>query len=58
MERPKLGDRRAAIRASFAAALELDERAVNVEASTGEGMGFVGRLEGVAALTIATVAPA
>jgi 2C-methyl-D-erythritol 2,4-cyclodiphosphate synthase len=28
---------------------------VNVKASTGEGMGFVGRGEGVAALAVATV---
>ena len=55
MERPKLGDRRAAIRASLAAALAVDVRDVNVKASTGEGMGFVGRLEGVAALAVATV---
>ena len=28
---------------------------VNVKASTGEGMGFVGRGEGVAALAVATL---
>ena len=55
MERPKLGDRRAAIRASLGAALALDAGDVNVKASTGEGMGFVGRLEGVAALAVATI---
>jgi len=58
MERPKLGALRPAIRASLAAALGLDARDVNVKASTGEGMGFVGRLEGVAALAIATLARA
>lgn len=56
MERPKLGPRRAAIRARLAEALALDVASVNVKASTGEGMGFVGRLEGVAALAVATVA--
>ena len=55
MERPKLGRHRRAIRECLAAALGLDAAAVNVKASTGEGMGFVGRLEGVAALAVATV---
>jgi 2-C-methyl-D-erythritol 2,4-cyclodiphosphate synthase len=55
MERPKLGPHKAAIRASLAAALGIAEHAVNVKATTGEGMGFVGRAEGVAALAVATV---
>jgi 2-C-methyl-D-erythritol 2,4-cyclodiphosphate synthase len=55
MERPKIGPYRAAIRESLAAALGLDVGAVNVKASTGEGMGFVGRLEGVAALAVVTL---
>jgi len=55
MERPKLGPYRDAIRARLAEALGLEVGAVNVKASTGEGMGFVGRLEGVAALAVATV---
>jgi 2-C-methyl-D-erythritol 2,4-cyclodiphosphate synthase len=56
MERPKLGPHRAAIRASLAAALGVAPERVNVKASTGEGMGFVGRGEGVAALAVATLA--
>ena len=55
MERPKIGPHRAAMRARLADALGLDVASVNVKASTGEGMGFVGRLEGVAALAVATV---
>jgi 2-C-methyl-D-erythritol 2,4-cyclodiphosphate synthase len=55
MEQPKLGVKRAAIRDSLAAALGLDMRRVNVKASTGERIGFVGRGEGVAALAIAGV---
>jgi 2-C-methyl-D-erythritol 2,4-cyclodiphosphate synthase len=55
MERPKLGSHRAAIRSSLAAALGIAETAVNVKATTGERMGFVGRGEGVAALAVATI---
>jgi 2-C-methyl-D-erythritol 2,4-cyclodiphosphate synthase len=55
MERPKLSPHRAAIRATLAAALGLDGGQVNVKASTGEGMGFIGRGEGVAALAVATL---
>jgi 2-C-methyl-D-erythritol 2,4-cyclodiphosphate synthase len=55
MERPKLAGYRDAIRASLAAALAVAPQNVNVKASTGEGMGFVGREEGVAALAVATV---
>jgi 2-C-methyl-D-erythritol 2,4-cyclodiphosphate synthase len=55
MERPKLSPHREAIRDSLAAALGLESGAVNVKATTGEGMGFVGREEGVGALAIATV---
>ena len=55
MERPKLGQHRAAIRESLAATLALDLQRVNVKASTGEGIGFVGRGEGVAALAVASL---
>jgi 2-C-methyl-D-erythritol 2,4-cyclodiphosphate synthase len=56
MERPKLGPHRPEIRASLAAALGVAVERVNVKASTGEGMGFVGRGEGVAALAVVTLA--
>jgi 2-C-methyl-D-erythritol 2,4-cyclodiphosphate synthase len=52
MERPKLAPHRDAIRASLEAVLGCT---VNVKATTGEGMGFVGRGEGVAALAVATL---
>jgi 2-C-methyl-D-erythritol 2,4-cyclodiphosphate synthase len=55
MERPKLGQQRAAIRESLAATLAIDVQRVNVKASTGEGIGFVGRGEGVAALAVASL---
>jgi len=55
MERPKLAPHREAIRESLAGGLKLPFESVNVKASTGEGLGFVGREEGVAALAIVTV---
>ncbi|HEX2015421.1 MAG TPA: 2-C-methyl-D-erythritol 2,4-cyclodiphosphate synthase [Solirubrobacteraceae bacterium] len=53
MEQPKLGDARERIRGCLAGRLGVDLERVNVKASTGEGMGFVGRQEGVAALAVA-----
>ncbi len=53
MEAPKLAPHRQAIREGLAQALGLEHARVNVKASTGEGMGFVGRGEGVAALAVA-----
>jgi 2-C-methyl-D-erythritol 2,4-cyclodiphosphate synthase len=53
LERPRLAPYRDAIRASLAGVLG----SVNVKATTGEGMGFVGRGEGAAALAVATIAP-
>jgi 2-C-methyl-D-erythritol 2,4-cyclodiphosphate synthase len=55
MERPQVGPHRDAMRERLAGALGLDRACVNVKASTGEGMGFVGRLEGAAALAIVTL---
>jgi 2-C-methyl-D-erythritol 2,4-cyclodiphosphate synthase len=55
-EAPRLGEHRDAMRVRLAEALELDPGAVNVKFTTGEGMGFVGRGEGIAALAIATLA--
>jgi 2-C-methyl-D-erythritol 2,4-cyclodiphosphate synthase len=55
MERPKLGPHRAAIREALADALGLTPQRVNVKASTGEGIGFVGRGEGVAALAVVSL---
>ncbi len=55
LERPKLVDYSSAMRLNLAAALGVDRRAVNVKATSGEAIGFVGRGEGAAALAIATV---
>jgi 2-C-methyl-D-erythritol 2,4-cyclodiphosphate synthase len=56
IERPKIAPHKEAIRARLARALGLETGLVSVKATTGEGMGFVGRGEGVAALAIASVA--
>jgi 2-C-methyl-D-erythritol 2,4-cyclodiphosphate synthase len=55
MERPKLGDARLAMRARLAEVLGIALADVNIKASTGEGIGFVGREEGVAVIAIATL---
>ena len=53
MERPALAPHKQAIRERLARTLGLAPARVNVKATRGEGMGFVGRGEGVAALAIA-----
>jgi len=55
LERPRLAPYRDAIRDSLTAALGLASGDVNVKATTGERMGFVGRGEGAAALAVATL---
>jgi 2-C-methyl-D-erythritol 2,4-cyclodiphosphate synthase len=55
MERPKLAPYRDAMRESLAAAMRVGLGHVNVKATTGEKMGFVGRSEGVAAMAVATL---
>lgn len=55
LERPKLGAHKVQMRERLASALGLTPAQVNVKATTGEGMGFVGREEGVAALAVAVL---
>jgi 2-C-methyl-D-erythritol 2,4-cyclodiphosphate synthase len=55
MERPRLAPYRDEIRERLAQGLGVPLHAVNLKATTGEGMGFVGRGEGVAALAVATL---
>jgi 2-C-methyl-D-erythritol 2,4-cyclodiphosphate synthase len=55
MEAPKLGAHRVVIRERLCEVLGLESARVNVKATTGEGMGFVGRGEGVAALAVASL---
>jgi 2-C-methyl-D-erythritol 2,4-cyclodiphosphate synthase len=55
MERPKVGPHREEIRDMLAGAMRVAPDRVNVKATTGEGMGFIGRQEGIAALAVATL---
>ncbi len=52
LERPKLAPHREAIATSLGQVLGCT---FNLKATTGEGMGFVGRQEGVAAMAVATL---
>ncbi len=54
MEKPKLAPYAPAMAANIAKVLHLAETAVNIKAKTNEGMGFVGRGEGVAVQAIAS----
>jgi 2-C-methyl-D-erythritol 2,4-cyclodiphosphate synthase len=54
-EAPKLASYKGAIAQRLAVVLGVGVDAVNVKATRGEGMGFVGRGEGAAALAIATL---
>ena len=56
LERPKLAPARDQIREVLAGAMGISLEHVSVKATRGEGMGFVGREEGAAALAIATLA--
>ena len=56
-ERPKIGPHRDAMRASLAAALGVSVGAVSVKGKTNEGMGWIGRAEGLACMAVASLAP-
>ena len=56
-EAPKIGPHRDAIAARVAGALGIPAGHVNVKAKTNEGMGWVGRGEGLACIATATLIP-
>jgi 2-C-methyl-D-erythritol 2,4-cyclodiphosphate synthase len=55
VEAPRISPYRDRMRESLATALGVEAARVSVKATTGEGMGFIGRGEGAAALAVATV---
>jgi 2-C-methyl-D-erythritol 2,4-cyclodiphosphate synthase len=57
-EVPRIGPHSAAMRLEIRNATGLPIDAISIKATTNEGMGFVGRAEGIAALAIATIFPA
>jgi 2-C-methyl-D-erythritol 4-phosphate cytidylyltransferase / 2-C-methyl-D-erythritol 2,4-cyclodiphosphate synthase len=54
-EAPRIGPYRDAMRANVANVLGLDIGQVSIKATTNEGLGFIGRGEGIAAMATATV---
>ena len=54
-ERPTLAPHMGSIRESLAATLQLTEDCVSVKATTTDGLGFIGRGEGIGTLAIATI---
>lgn len=55
-ERPRIGPHVAAMRAALAAALGVAPDAVSVKGKTNEGMGWIGRGEGLGCIAVATLA--
>jgi 2-C-methyl-D-erythritol 2,4-cyclodiphosphate synthase len=54
-ERPKIASHRELMRARLAQALGVDVDSVSVKGKTNEGMGWIGRGEGIACIAVATL---
>jgi 2-C-methyl-D-erythritol 2,4-cyclodiphosphate synthase len=54
-ERPRIASHRELMRARLAEALDVDTQAVSVKGKTNEGMGWIGRGEGIACMAVATI---
>jgi 2-C-methyl-D-erythritol 2,4-cyclodiphosphate synthase len=54
-ETPRLSPHRDKMRARLAAALGIDSSSVSVKGKTNEGMGWIGRKEGLACIAVATL---
>jgi 2-C-methyl-D-erythritol 2,4-cyclodiphosphate synthase len=55
-ERPRIASHRELMRARLAAALDIAVEDVSVKGKTNEGMGWIGRGEGIACIAVASVA--
>jgi 2-C-methyl-D-erythritol 2,4-cyclodiphosphate synthase len=56
-EQPRIAPHRDAMRANLAASLAIEPSAVSIKGKTNEGMGWIGREEGLACIAVATVVP-
>jgi len=54
-ETPKIGPHRAKIRERLAVALGIESASVSVKGKSNEGMGWIGRKEGIACIAVATL---
>jgi 2-C-methyl-D-erythritol 2,4-cyclodiphosphate synthase len=54
-EQPKIAPHRIAMRDRLASALQIDAGSVSVKGKTNEGMGWIGRGEGLACMAVATI---
>ncbi len=54
-EQPKIGPHRDAMREALARVLEIEPAFVSVKGKTNEGMGWIGRGEGLACIAVATI---
>jgi 2-C-methyl-D-erythritol 2,4-cyclodiphosphate synthase len=54
-EQPKIGPHREAMRIALAAALGVKESEISIKGKTNEGMGWIGRGEGLGCMAVATI---
>ena len=54
-EAPRLAPHREAMRQTLGAALDVPASAVSIKGKTNEGMGWIGRGEGLACIAVATI---
>lgn len=57
-EQPRIGPYRAAMRAALAPVLGIEPGAISIKGKSNEGMGWIGRAEGIACIATATIARA